>query len=127
MTCFRSMSVFQSDLCSVKGIEATLNLKPGAKKFCKARPVPYSMKPKLEAEIDKLVRDGVITKVGYSEWATPIVPVIKSNNSKRICCYFKVTLNPVLEIDPLPRIKEIFAALSGGKRFTKLDLRPAYL
>ena len=123
-------SVFQSDLGSVKGIEATLNLKPGAKpKFCKARPVPYSMKPKVEAVIDKLVRDGVITKVDYSEWATPIVPVIKSDNSVRICGDFKVTLNPVLEVDqyPLPRIEDIFAALSGGERFTKLDLRHAYL
>ena len=87
------------------------------------------MKPKVEAEIDKLVRDGVITKVDYSEWATLIVPVIKSDNSVRICGDFKVTLNPVLEVDqyPLPRIEDIFAALSGGERFTKLDLRHAYL
>ncbi|XP_062606687.1 uncharacterized protein K02A2.6-like [Saccostrea cucullata] len=123
-------SVFQSDIGTVKGIEATLNLKPDAKpKFCKARSVPYALKPKVEAELDKLVRDGIITKVDYSEWATPIVPVIKSDKNVRICGDFKVTLNPVLEIDqyPLPRIEDIFAALAGGKRFTKLDLRHAYL
>ena len=42
---------------------------------------------------------------------------------------FKVTLNPVLEVDqyPLPRIEDIFAALSGGAQFSKVDLKHAYL
>lgn len=85
--------VFKSDIGTVKGIEATLNLKPNATpEFCEARPVPCSLKPKGNAELDKLVEEGVITKVDYSEWATPIVPVIKSNNAVYICSDFKVTL-----------------------------------
>lgn len=100
-------SVFKSDIRTVKGIEATLNLKPNATpKFCKARPLPYSLKPKVNAKLDKLVEEGVIIKVDYNEWATPTVPVIKSNNAVRICGGFKVSLNPMLEVDqyPLPRI-----------------------
>ena len=35
----------------------------------------------------------------YSDWATPIVPVPKPDGSVRICGDFKVTINPVLQID----------------------------
>ncbi len=40
-----------------------------------------------------------------------------------------MTINQVTEIEsyPLPRVEELFAAMSGGKQFTKLDLSQAYL
>ena len=65
----------------------------------------------------------------HSDWATPIVIIPKKDNFVRICGDFKVTVNPKLQIDqyPLPKIDDIFANLSGGKRFTKLDLRTAYM
>lgn len=59
---------------------------------------------------------------------TPLVPILKPNGELRICGDYKVTINKFL-IDykyPLPRIDEIFAALQGGKLFTKLDLSNAY-
>ena len=64
-----------------------------------------------------------------SNWATPIVPVVKSNGDVRICGNFKVTVNPELQIDkyPLPRIEAIFANLSNGQKYSKIDLRQAFL
>ncbi|KAL5018941.1 hypothetical protein ScPMuIL_004663 [Solemya velum] len=123
-------NVFQDDWGTLKGIRAKLTLKPDSRpKFVKARQVPYVLKPKVEMELDKLVKDGVLTKCDHSDWATPIVPVPKKNGSVRLCGDFKVTLNPMLEIDqyPLPRIEDIFVALSGGKHFSRIDLRHAYL
>ena len=71
---------------------------------------------------------GVITPVQHSEWAAPIVPIMKRDSSIRLCGDYKVTVNRVLTPDyyPLPLIKDIFAALQGGKLFSKLDLSQAY-
>lgn len=80
-------------------------------------------------ELDNLESKGVITKVESSEWAAPIVPVIKSDGSIRVCGDFKVTINPVLKDFKyhLPRVEDVFASLAGGQQFSKLDLKQAYL
>ena len=64
---------------------------------------------------------GVIEKVRYSGWAAPIVPVIKSDNSIRICGDYKIAVNSVLEVvqHPLPNPEELSVSLSGGVRFSK--------
>ena len=87
------------------------------------------MKAKVEQELQGLQNDGIIEPVSWSDWATPIVPVLKKNRS--VCLFedFKVTVNPVLNVEqyPMPKVEDIFASLDGGKRFTKLDLKDAYL
>ena len=67
--------------------------------------------------------------MSYSEWATPIIVVPKPERKLRLCGDYKVTINQVLEPDkyPLPRPEDLFTALTGGNKFTKLDLREAYL
>ncbi len=115
---------------TLKGFKVKLHVDPEAKpKFFKARTVPFAMKGMVETELDRLESEGIISPVQFSPWAAPIVPVLKHNGGMRICGDFKVTINQVLQPDsyPLPRIEELFASLSGGKHFTKLDLSQAYL
>lgn len=72
--------------------------------------------------------DGVITLKSNSQWSTPLVPIIKQDGDIRICADYKITINPFV-VDhkhPFPRIEELFANLSGGQHFTKLDLTAAY-
>ena len=126
----RHQDVFKSELGLMKDITVKLSLKSGARpKFLKARSVPYAIRSKVDAELDTLVTSGVLEPVAISEWATPIVPVSKRNGDIRICGDFKVTLNPVLapEQYPLPHIDDLFAGLSHGQRFSKIDLNQAYL
>ncbi|XP_053391329.1 uncharacterized protein K02A2.6-like [Mercenaria mercenaria] len=123
-------SVFFEGIGKVKGMQASSSLKESTtSKFVKARPVPYILKPKIEKELENLEQQGIISKVNNSDWATPIVPVVKPNGNVRICGDFNVTVNQALKVDkyPLPRIEDIFANLSSGQKFTKLDLRQAYL
>ena len=93
--------VFDAQLGTLKQLQASINLTEGAQpKFCKARPVAYALRPKVERELDRLVESGVLSPVDHSEWATPIVPIVKKDGSSvRICGDFKVTVNPVLEIN----------------------------
>ncbi|GBM69241.1 Uncharacterized protein K02A2.6 [Araneus ventricosus] len=93
------------------------------------RTVPFALKGRVENEIDRLEKEGISKKVEHSEWATPVVPVVKPDGSIRLCADYSVTLNPNLIVPqhPLPRLEEIFTSLNGGKQFSKLDFKHAYL
>ncbi|CAB4015412.1 Hypothetical predicted protein [Paramuricea clavata] len=121
--------VFQDKLGTFKSAKARITLKEGSQpQFRRARQVPYSLRPKVEEELKRLQNEGILSKVEWSDWATPIVPVPKQDGSVRICGDFKGTINPTLQAEqyPLPRIEDIFAHLAGGKTFSKIDLRQAY-
>jgi len=62
--------------------------------------------------------------VNRSEWATPVVTVIKSTGAIILCGDFKVTLNPILVIDSysIPSFHELQEKMSGNTLFLKLDL-----
>ena len=123
-------NVFQEGLGDFKGYKAKINVDRNATpRFYKARTVPYAMREKVESELDRLVAEGTLEPVEYSDWAAPIVAVVKSDrNSVRICGDFRVTVNPVSKLHryPIPKIEDIFATLEGGKIFTKLDLSQTY-
>ena len=53
----------------------------------------------MESELDRLESDGVIERTTYSEWAAPIVAVPKRDGRLRLCGDYKVTVNPVLNVD----------------------------
>lgn len=93
----------------------------------KARHVPHALKPLIEREITRLVDLGHLEPVESSEWATPIVPVLKGKNEIRICGDFKLTINPhiIMNKYPLHHIDDIFAALKGEKKCSQLDLSHA--
>ncbi|KAG8177185.1 hypothetical protein JTE90_015793 [Oedothorax gibbosus] len=121
--------VFSPQIGEIKGKEVNLHLKPNTvPKFCKARPLPYAIKPLVDKELDVLEKAGIIARVPYSEWATPIVVVRKSSNAIRMCADYKVTLNPVLETEhyKLPTTEELFSHLAKGNFFSHLDLASAY-
>ena len=97
-------------------------------KFYKPRSVPYAIRGAIEKDLEQLESLGVIEKINYSDWAAPIVPVPKANGSIRICGDYKATINTVLQVDqhPVPSAEDLFATLSGGQKFSKLDLSQAY-
>jgi len=107
-------------------VTAHLRLKENATlQFFKPRPVPFALKEKIADELKRLERRGVLEKVEFYDWATP---VLKPDNSVQICNNYKVTINPVLDVPeyPMPVAEELFMQVNGGEKFTKLDLSSAY-
>ena len=79
--------LFQERLGTFKDYEAKIEVDPGAtSRFCKARTVPYAMREKVEEELNRLVVEQTLEPVDYSDWAAPIVAVMKSDRkSVRVC------------------------------------------
>ncbi|XP_013147927.1 PREDICTED: uncharacterized protein K02A2.6-like [Papilio polytes] len=125
----RHKEIFSGGLGRFTGGKATLRVREGATPvFHRARPLPYALRERVDAELDRMLRDGVIEPVDCSDWASPLVPVNKADGSLRVCADYKATLNPVLQIDryPLPRIEDLMVNLSGARYFSKIDLSQAY-
>ena len=122
-------ALFDGKLGTIKGVTAKLVVKENATpQYFKRRPVPYALRDKVDAELSGLEKEGVLKKVESSDWATPIVPVLKPDGTVRICGDFKLTLNQYLDVPeyPMPTPEELLPKLNRGDKFTKLDLRNAY-
>ena len=123
-------ALFQPGLGTLKGHKVKIAVDPEATpRFHKARPIPYAFKQKVEEELERLVEEGALEAVEFADWAAPIVPVLKSDQTSiRICGDFKQTVNPVSKLDryPIPKIEDLFSTLAGGKIFSKIDLSQAY-
>ena len=123
-------SLFEDRIGRMKGYKAEIHLKENASpKFMKSRVVPFALQDPVGDEIDKLLREGVWKNIPFSNWASPIVVIPKSDGSVRICGDYKHTVNPCIENHtyPTPSNDEVFAKMEGGKKFSKIDLRQAYL
>ena len=98
-----------------------------SKFFCKARPVLYALRSHVEAELERLVQHKITEPISFSDWVAPIVPMIKSDKSVRICGDFKLTFHHVFKLDRhlIPKVEDLFAKLSGVI-FSELDLSSAY-
>jgi len=117
--------VFRDELGTVKGLKVKLHVKENSTpKFVKARSLPFAFREKVTAELNQLQDSGIIVPVQLSEWAAPVVPVLKKDGTVRICWDYTLTINNIAtgEVYPLPRIDELFTKVSGEKIFSKLDL-----
>ena len=90
--------VFNDELGPMQGTKLFVKSSPKPK-FFKPRPVPHALKGAIEQELDRLESMRVLEKVPYSEWAAPIVPVVKPDNSIRVCGDYKIAVISVLEVD----------------------------
>ena len=70
--------IFKEELGTMKDIQVCRCVKPNTiPKFCRARSAPYALRPVIE----RLEKMGVLERVKYSDWATPVVPVPKPDGT----------------------------------------------
>ena len=81
----------------------------------------------MECELDRLQSGGIISPDEYSDWAAPIMPVLKADGTVRILADHKMMINHYSKLVgyPLPKADDLFTTLMGGQTFAKLDLTNA--
>ena len=97
--------VFEPGLGTAKVPPAKLHPKEGARpKFCKARNVPFALRPAVEEELKRMQEEKITYPVDYSEWATPLVCIPKADGCVRLYVgtIYKVTVNPQIHCDQYP-------------------------
>lgn len=122
--------IFQQSVGKIPGVKCSLQLRQKAKPvFIKPRDIPFAIRDAVEAELQDLEKDGIITPVEKSDWGSPLVPVPKPDGKIRLCVDYKVAVNPQLTEShyPIPRIEEIISKLRNSTYYCKIDLFKAYL
>ena len=103
----QNIRIFSQSAGNTKRVSCSINHRSF---FFKTRLVPYLLKEKIEKEFEWLQILCIITPVSFSEWAVPIVPVVKNDTNIRICSNYKVTINQASQTDsyPLPHVNDLF-------------------
>ena len=82
--------VFEDNLGMVNGVSAKIYVESTAvPRFHKVRSVPFALREKVEKELECLQQQGIIEPVQFSDWAMPILPIVKPDGSVHICGDYK--------------------------------------
>ena len=112
------------------GEEYSIKLKNDAKPHVLFTPrqVPLQYQSKIQKELERMESLGVISKVDEpTPWCAGMVAVPKRNGSIRICVNLRPLNESVLrEVNPLPKIDDLLAQLSGATIFSKLDANSGF-
>ena len=106
-----------------------INIDPNVKAVVHPpRRVPFALRHKLRAELDRMVSLGVTEKVDQpTDWVNSIVHIEKHNGDLCICRDPK-DLNHAIkrEFVQMPTAEEIMSTMSDAKFFLKIDASAGY-
>jgi len=68
------------------GLPVSLLLDPSVPPVkLKPRPLPFAKRERVQRQIEAMEKDGILTKIRYSPWQTPLVAIEKKGGSFRLC------------------------------------------
>lgn len=93
-----------------------------------ARKVAHPLLPKVEAELNSMVKKGVISPVTQpTPWCSGMVPVPKKNGAIRVCVDLTALNEAVLrEVHPMKSVDENLAKLKDSTVYSKLDANSGF-
>uniref|UniRef100_H2ZTP2 Eukaryotic translation initiation factor 2 alpha kinase 4 n=1 Tax=Latimeria chalumnae TaxID=7897 RepID=H2ZTP2_LATCH len=115
----------EDSLGTIKGIKGHFQVDPEAKpSIFKPRSSPYMLCEKVNAELERLQKEGIIEPVEFADWAVPVVPVLKADRQTvHICGDFKTTVNRVgyhINAEGLQLVAEKVCAIARALEPTKV-------
>ena len=111
--------LFKDDLGCARDVELNIPVDPAVKPiFYKPRTVPLAYREKVDAELERQIKEGLLVPVKWNDWATPIVTCQKASGEIRIAADYRLTVNKVtpLEKYPLPKVDEMFSKLQAVRQ-----------
>ena len=93
-----------------------------------ARKIPFHMRQKVTAALEKLESQGIIEKVdGPTPWISPLVVIPQKDGDIRLCVDMRMANRAILrERHPTPTVDDLIHTLNGATVFSKLDLHAGY-
>lgn len=112
-------------------VEGEIRTKDDSPIYTRSYPYPMALKPIVDKEIEKLLRDGII-KPSKSPYNSPIWVVPKKADAsgekkyRLVTDFRKLNENTISDPYPIPEINDILANLRNKKVFTVIDLRSGF-
>ena len=92
----------------------------------RCRRIPPAMYEEVKDHLQQLLASGVIRR-SHSPWSSNIVLVRKKDGKLRMCVdYRQLNRLTIKDSYSIPRIEEMFDALSGSKYYSTLDMKSGY-
>ena len=103
--------IFEDGVGLIKDFQANIQVKEGSTPvYRKSRTIAYALRERVDSDLRRQVREGLIENVEHIKYASPIVIVDKPDGAIRICGDYKATVNPQLDAKqyPLPTEERVF-------------------
>ena len=114
----------------LKDFEVKLHIHPSVQPVIqKQQHISFHLRQKVDAQLDKLEKQGIIEPVtGPTPWVSPIVVIPKPNSDDVRICVDMRSPNKCIkrERHPMPTADELISSLHGAKIFSKIDLNAGY-
>ena len=127
--CF-AKTVFNNTVGKLKDYEVKLHIDKSVPPVAqRERRIPFALREKVNKELEKLERAGIIEDVTDepTPWLNPLVIVPKSDGSIRLCVDMRCANKAIKRTRyPTPTIDDLKCKLRGANIFTKLDMRSAF-
>ena len=117
---------FKSDVKIRVNIKVDSDCKP---LFFKPRSVPFRYRCLVKEELANLENAGIIKRLDHSDWACPVVAVLKPTGKIRLCGNYALTINKFTKTItyPMPTLDYVLGNIGDAKVFSRIDLQNAYL
>lgn len=112
----------------MKDFEYEIDWKPNPKfEISPAKRVPYAIKDEVKAELDAMVKMGVIKHVNEPTPAVSQMVIVRIGGKIRICLDpVDVNKNILRRHHPLQTVEEVAAKIKNSKFFTLLDCKRGF-
>ena len=114
----------------MKGVQVDLHVDPAIQRVAQPhRRIPFSVRPKLEVELEKIIANNIIEKVDKpTSWVSPVEITLKrSVNEIRLNVEMRESNKAIPWAHTvMPRLDDIIHKLNGATVFSHLDMNHGY-